>query len=459
MDMGKMRTMLCRDLFQTAAALLGCILAAAPFAACWYGYYMQCVCADFAWEIYCVVLLFFLVIYILFGRLYDAFAVSIQSASELIYGQLLAVLFSDGIIYIVICILAKRLCNIVPGMFAAAAQLALLLLWLAGMRRIYFHIFPAQRTAVIYDLRPGLEEEILKCKLDKKYSVVLVMDVRQCLADLDVISDNGVEAIFLGSVHSHDRNVILKYCMTRGIEVYTIPRIGDVIMSSARPNHMLRLLMLKVDAFGKNITYLLVKRVFDIALSLLALIVLSPVFCVTAIAIKATDGGPVFYRQVRLTKNGKEFKILKFRSMRTNAEHDGIARLSTGEKDDRITPVGHVIRKLHIDEFPQLLNILKGDLSICGPRPERPEIAAQYCEKLPEFALRLQVKAGLTGYAQVYGKYNTNPYDKLQMDLMYIAHASIAEDLRIIFATVKVLFLPESTEGVSEGTTTAMEGE
>ena len=127
-----------------------------------------------------------------------------------------------------------------------------------------------------------------------------------------------------------------------------------------------------------------------------------------------------------------------------------------GDKDDRITKVGHIIRACRLDELPQLLNILKGDLSIVGPRPERPEIAAQYCEEMPEFALRLQAKAGLTGYAQVYGKYNTTPYDKLQMDLMYIAHPSIVEDLKIMLATIKILFMPESTEGVAEGQTTAM---
>ena len=160
------------------------------------------------------------------------------------------------------------------------------------------------------------------------------------------------------------------------------------------------------------------KRVIDIVVSLIAAIILSPVFLITAIAIKATDHGPVFYKQIRLTKDGKEFKILKFRSMRVDAEKDGVARLSTGENDSRITPVGKIIRACRVDELPQLFNILKGDLSIVGPRPERPEIASQYCEEMPEFALRLQAKAGLTGYAQVYGKYNTTPYDKLTMDLM-----------------------------------------
>ena len=179
---------------------------------------------------------------------------------------------------------------------------------------------------------------------------------------------------------------------------------------------------------------------------------------VTAIIIKATDNGPVLYKQCRLTKDGKKFMVLKFRSMRVDAEKDGVARLSSGDKDDRITPIGKVIRKVRIDELPQLFNILFGDMSIVGPRPERPEIAEQYVKELPEFELRLQAKAGLTGYAQVYGKYNTTPYDKLQMDLMYIASPSVLADLKIMFATIKILFMPESTEGIAEGTTTAMEG-
>ena len=156
-----------------------------------------------------------------------------------------------------------------------------------------------------------------------------------------------------------------------------------------------------------------------------------------------------------MTKDALSQSVLKFRSMRVDAEKDGVARLSTGDKDDRITPVGRFIRKVRIDELPQLLNILKGDMTICGPRPERPEIAAQYEEELPEFCLRLQAKAGLTGYAQVYGKYNTTPYDKLVMDLMYIAHPSFLQDLQIMFATVKILFMKESTEGVADKQITA----
>jgi lipopolysaccharide/colanic/teichoic acid biosynthesis glycosyltransferase len=184
---------------------------------------------------------------------------------------------------------------------------------------------------------------------------------------------------------------------------------------------------------------------------------LSPVFLAVAIAIKASDKGPVFYRQERLTRNGKHFMMHKFRSMIVDAEKDGVARLSTGADDERITPVGRFIRKFRIDELPQLFDILTGNLSVVGPRPERPEIAEEYMKVMPEFRLRLQAKAGLTGYAQVYGKYNITPYDKLQMDLMYIANPSFAEDIRICLATIRVLFKPESTEGIKQGRITALE--
>lgn len=202
--------------------------------------------------------------------------------------------------------------------------------------------------------------------------------------------------------------------------------------------------------------YLLLKRMMDIVVSLAAIILLSPVMLLVSLAVKLEDGGPVFYRQVRLTQNGKTFKILKFRSMRIDAEKDGVARLSSGKNDSRITKVGSFIRACRLDELPQLFNILEGSMSLVGPRCERPEIAEQYRKVLPEFDLRLQAKAGLTGYAQVYGKYNSTPYDKLQMDLMYLAHPSIFEDCKILLATVKILFMPESTEGVSEEQTTAM---
>lgn len=444
------------DLILRIIKTLDAVLMTVPFALCWYLYYAKHIASPFyAKGDYLVVALFF-VLFIIFGRVYDAFLMSMQHISEIVYAQFLAAAVSDFIMYIVIWLLSKHLPNILPGVAALIGQVILAAVWAYNAHHAYFKIFPPQATAVIYDTRQGTEKLIGKYGLDSKYKVVLTATADECIANLAML--DGVSTVFMSGIHSHDRNVILKYCVENNIGTFVIPRIGDTIMSGAYPMHMFHLPMLKVGRYHPQPEYLFIKRLLDIVISAVALVVLSPIFLITAIVIKATDHGPVFYKQIRLTKDGKEFGILKFRSMRVDAEKDGVARLSSGDHDDRITPVGKVIRACRIDELPQLLNILRGELSIVGPRPERPEIAAQYCEEMPEFSLRLQAKAGLTGYAQIYGKYNTTPYDKLVMDLMYIAHPSIVEDLKIMFATVKILFMPESTEGVSEGQTTAMSG-
>jgi lipopolysaccharide/colanic/teichoic acid biosynthesis glycosyltransferase len=193
----------------------------------------------------------------------------------------------------------------------------------------------------------------------------------------------------------------------------------------------------------------------DIVLSSIGLIFLSPLFLLITIGIKMEDKGPVIYKQKRLTIGGREFYVYKFRSMRVDAEQDGVARLAC-VNDNRVTVVGNFIRKVRLDELPQLFNILKGDMSIVGPRPERPEIAQQYEKEMPEFQYRLRVKAGLTGYAQIYGKYNTTPYDKLKLDLHYIQNYSLLLDIMLIFLTTKILFMKESTEGVTDHQVTAI---
>ena len=180
----------------------------------------------------------------------------------------------------------------------------------------------------------------------------------------------------------------------------------------------------------------------------LGLIVLSPVMLITAAAIRIHDGGPVIFRQTRLTQGGRRFQLMKFRSMVVDAEKRG-PELAT-DLDSRITPVGRWIRMLRIDELPQLFNILKGDMSIVGPRPARPELTEEYCRTYPEFRYRLKVKAGLTGYAQVFGRYNTLFEDKVKLDLLYIQHFSLIFDFYIMISTIKVLFMPSSTAGVDE---------
>ena len=436
--------------------LLNPLLMIIPFVICWIVYYQERLWIEpFYRKGNWMMFLLYIVVYVTYGHIYDAFLISQVRISELVYSQCLAAFITNAAMYVVTWLLLRHIPAVWPLLLVFAAQIVISAFWTTTANHWYFRNFAAKKTLVIYDKREGVEDLLKEYGLDKKFQVQDVIDINTCIHKKFEGFEN-LDAVFLCGIHSHERNIVLKYCVEHKISVYVIPRIGDVLMSGAKRMHMLHLPILMVQRYNPRIEYVVVKRLADILLSGVAFILLLPVFIITSIAIKATDGGPVFYRQTRLTKDGKEFDVLKFRSMRVDAEKDGVARLSTGEKDDRITPVGRFIRKVRIDELPQLLNILKGDMTIVGPRPERPEIAAQYQEELPEFALRLQAKAGLTGSAQVYGKYNTTPYDKLQMDLMYISKPSLLEDLRIIFATVKILFMPESTEGVAEGQVSAL---
>lgn len=442
-----------RILFDMAKAA-DILLAAALFAVCWYGYYAEKIFRPLLNSGWWIVLLLYVILCTEFVHVYGGHEVFTSRISELIYSHILALLVSDGILFAVIWVLCGRFPNPLPMLAVLAAQMLLSFIWSLYVHKWYFATFPPKETAVIYDVRRGLDKLIGEYGLDKRFHIIQSIQVQDVLADLQIL--DGMDAVFLSGVHSHERNIILKYCMFEQTEVYIIPGTGDILMSGAASIHMLHLPVLKVRSYGPDPAYLFLKRAFDILCSGLAIVILSPVMLITAAAIKLCDGGPVFYRQTRLTKDGKEFSMLKFRSMRVDAESDGVARLSSGDADLRITPVGRIIRRFRIDELPQLFNILAGSMSIVGPRPERPEIAAQYEKELPEFRLRLQAKAGLTGFAQVYGKYNTAPYDKLQMDLMYISHPSFLRDLEICFATVKILFMPESTDGVSVNQTTAM---
>ena len=433
--------------------LFNVLLITMPFAWGWFNYYAQHIALPFYDRGNWVVVALYAVLYMIFGRVYGGFWISLNRISESVYSQALAVMMTSGIMYVVTVLLERQLPNIWPVIAAFAVQLVLSGLWSMAAHVAYYILFPATKTIIVYDERQGIEKLIQDYGFEKKFTVIKTLTVEQCIANIDLL--HNAQTVFVSGVHSHERNIILKYCVGQGIMMYLVPRIGDVLMSGAQQMHMFHLPMLRVGRYNPSPWHTIAKRTFDVVSAGALFLVISPLMLITAIAIK-TDGGPVFYKQRRLTQDGKEFDVLKFRSMRVDAEKDGVARLSTGDKDDRITKVGHFIRKVRIDELPQLLNIIGGSMSVVGPRPERPEIASQYVKEMPEFSLRLQAKAGLTGYAQVYGKYNTTPYDKLQMDLMYISNPSFWEDLRIIFATIKILFVPESTEGVAEGQKTAM---
>ena len=262
------------------------------------------------------------------------------------------------------------------------------------------------------------------------------------------------EAVVLADLPAEARNQIMKYCFEKGVRTYVTPKISDILFRGADDIHLFDTPLLLSRNQGLTLGQRFIKRIFDIVVSLAGIVLASPFMLIIAIAIKLYDRGPVLYKQERLTIDNKPFWIYKFRSMKIESEQQG-ARLAAKD-DDRITPVGRIIRNIHFDELPQLFNILKGDMSMVGPRPERREIADKYTEIVPEFPFRLKVKAGLTGYAQVYGKYNTTPYDKLKLDITYIENYSFLLDLKIMFLTFKILFQKENTEGVDSEQTNAI---
>ena len=391
---------------------------------------------------------------IVLGRVYHAYDAGRYRVSEVIYSQALSLLMSAGFVWLLMAIACMTLPNPLPLAALFAVQMIFGVVWSLYVNRLYFRLYQPKKTAIVYrresDLRKLQEINYFDNKFDVcKYIENPSDDIHALIRELD-----GCEAVFVAGVHATLRNGIAKYCVTKGVQGYFVPHVGDIILSGAKHMQMFSVPVLRIRRAAPKPEYLFVKRAFDVFASLAGLVVASPFMLITALAIKLYDHGPIFYKQIRLTKDGRQFAILKFRSMKVNAEKDGVARLAS-ENDDRITPVGKVIRACRLDELPQLINILNGDMTIVGPRPERPEIAAQYEKDMPAFNLRLQVKAGLTGLAQVYGRYNTEPYDKLQMDLMYINEMSIMTDLKLMFATVKILFMKESTSGIGEGQTTA----
>ena len=438
------------------ATIICVVSMALLFAVCWRGYYSPQMAEPFFREGNWLMVILFYIIYRLTAELYDTFKISVSRITELVYCQFLSLAITDSVMYIIISLLCRQAQSLVPIIVTLFLQLLAAIVWAFIAKKWYFATHAPEDTVIIWDVRRGLDELISLYGLEKRFKVVKKMKVRQCLENLAECFE-GVDTVFLSGVHSGDRNRIVKYCIEQDINIYVIPRVGDAVMSAARPFYLFHLPINKLVRYSPSLSFIVLKRIGDIVVSLLALVILSPVMLISGIMIKLTDGGSILYRQCRLTLNGKRFNILKFRSMRADAEKDGVARLSTGSMDDRITPVGRFIRSVRIDELPQLINILKGEMSVVGPRPERPEIFEEYTQEMPEFGLRLQAKAGLTGLAQVYGRYNTSPYDKLLMDLAYIANPSVINDLRICFLTVKILFLPESTKGIAVGATTAME--
>ena len=396
--------------------------------------------------LYGVLLVFFL-------QTYGGLKIGYLKRGNIIYSHILSLFIVNTIGYFILALIDKKFHSPVSFILLTVVDGIIVCIWVFLFQWIYGVLFPPRRLLVVYGVRPvfSIMEKI--GARDDKYVIGGSISIDE---GIDKIMEKAkeFEGIVVGDVPSHDRNLILKKCYDSSIRVYMIPKISDILVRSSTNLNLFDTPILLSKNEGLQIDQMAVKRFIDIVVSLIGIILTSPLFVMFGAAIHLADRGPIFYTQTRLTIDGKLFKIYKFRTMRVDAEKDGVARLA-GEVDDRITDVGKILRATRLDELPQLFNIIKGEMSLVGPRPERPEIAAEYIEDLPEFAMRLKMKAGLTGYAQVHGKYNTTPYDKLKLDLHYIRNYSLWMDLILIVLTPKVLFMKESTEGVGEGETNA----
>lgn len=428
------------------------LLNTAAFAVCWYAYYEKWLYLTFEGYGDYMVIGFFCALYTVFVHLYGGFDLLTSRVSELIYSHVISLAMTGFFMFVVLWMLIRaHVPHILPLLLCLAVCAAFSALWSLIASRLTDKIVPAKKTVLIYDNKEAYKNgvQIAKTQRNRLEMVGEAEASRPMDALKAQLRDTGAEAVLLCGIASSRRNDILKYCIDHDILAYVRPNIGDLLISNGQNLRMNHLPVLLCQRAAPSVFYLGFKRLMDILISGAALILTSPFMLATAIAIKAYDGGPVMFTQKRMTLNRKEFVIHKFRSMKVDADKGGKG-IVTMQNDDRITPVGKFIRACRLDELPQLYDIFIGNMTIVGPRPERLETIELYEKDMPEFGLRLQVKAGLTGYAQVYGKANTSPYDKLQMDLMYIGEQGVLTDLKIILATIKILFMPESTEGFAE---------
>ena len=381
--------------------------------------------------------------------LYGGYNIGKQKSKPIIFSMSLSALVTDLITYLQLCIMNTNenryaqftLADFHYLIYIFLLQVLAIVAFTYLGNYLYFKITPPEKVLIITSSQQSLDQITPKLKhYLRQYRVahVRAYDAPDIFPMIDRCN-----TIFLYDVPTTQRTTLLEYCYQNQKNIYFNPELGDVV--EVNSNHVLLddKSFLSWEATDLTLEQRLLKRIMDLVISIVALVITSPIFLICAIAIKCGDGGPVFFKQNRATKYGKIFRIIKFRTMKVNVEN-----ISATTDDDRITKVGKVLRKFRVDELPQLLNILKGEMSVVGPRPEMLENVDKYTQELPEFEYRLRVKAGLTGLAQIMGKYNTTPKDKLVLDLMYIESYSLWQDIKLLLQTITVFFKADSsTEG------------
>jgi exopolysaccharide biosynthesis polyprenyl glycosylphosphotransferase len=394
----------------------------------------------------CYLFVLFIMMYALKGL-----HVGYYKIANLIISQVIALFCTHAVLTIQIVLLTGKVVvikTIVINMLRLLGINSIIVILLTIIfAKVYSFLFPPYRLLHIYgDYTNNLRKKILFRR--DRYSIEkdIYFGEKPEIIEEQILKYDGV---VLNDIPTSNKNELLKFCFDHRIRVYFVPKISDIFIKMSEEINIFDTPLFLCKNVGLTFEQRLVKRVMDILISGIVLIIALPFMFVTALAVKLEDGGPVLYSQKRCTINGRVFTLYKFRSMKVKAEKLGGAQLAK-KNDDRITKVGRIIRATRLDELPQLFNVLKGDMSFVGPRPERPEFVEKNCKEIPEFSYRMKVKAGLTGYAQVYGKYNTGFLDKLKLDLIYIEKYSVILDIQIILMTLKVILMKESAEGLEE---------
>lgn len=426
---------------------------AAVFAYVWYDFYRPLIFKPFWRKGNWVLIAIYALIDVLFSRMYGGLKVGYLKRVDMLYSMTLATLCTNVVVYLQITLINRWFLSPIPFLKMTGVQILIHVAWILLSRWLYSRLYHAKKLLVIYgDRDPGELIQKMYSRKDR-YDISGKININEGEEKIHETMKN-YEGIIIWDLPSGIRNKYLKYCFENSVRCYLSPKVSDIILMGSDRIHLFDTPLLVSKNMGFSVDQRVAKRILDLIVSGVGIVVTLPLMALIALLVKLYDGGPVLYYQERLTLNGKEFKIYKFRSMRVDSEKNG-ARLAS-KHDPRITPVGRVIRKLHLDELPQLFNIFQGDMSMVGPRPERKTIMNEYEQELPEFRYRLKVKAGLTGYAQVYGKYNTTPYDKLKLDLFYIENYSFLLDIKLLFMTVKIFFQKEVSEGVDDTQTNAL---
>lgn len=421
------------------------ILMTLAFAYIWYNVYNIRIKLPFWRRGNILVVIIYGIILLLFSKMYGALRVGYLKKIDVVTSLILTVICTNIITYFQVSLIDRGLVSVRPMLVLTVLDIIISIIWTFVSAWAYSKLYQPRKMLIVYgDQDP---EDFMR-KMMKRRDKFSIREKIHISEGEQIIYKKmrQYDAVVIWDLPAQVRNDLLKFCFSHSIRCYQTPKISDIIIRGAEQMHMFDTPLLLSRNTGFTVEQRFFKRLTDIIISAAAIVITSPFMLIIALCVKLYDRGPVFYKQERLTTGGKPFMIYKFRSMRVDSEKKGA--MLAKKNDDRVTPVGKVLRNLHVDELPQLFNILKGDMSVVGPRPERKEILKTYEKFIPEFHYRLKVKAGLTGYAQVYGKYNTTPYDKLKLDLFYIQNYSYWLDIKLMFMTFRILFQKETSEGV-----------